>query len=62
MLLQYVGHDVLISLPFFLSFSVVPEILLLVEQVCSRTTQVDDLRTPITILLQSRALEAVESV
>jgi hypothetical protein len=32
------------------------------EQIRPRTSQVDNLRTPIPILLQTRALEAVESV
>lgn len=40
----------------------IPKILLLVEQIRPRTAQVDNLRTPIPILLQSRALEAVERV
>jgi hypothetical protein len=40
----------------------IPEILLLVEQICPRTAQVYDLRAPISVLFQSRALEAVEGV
>jgi hypothetical protein len=39
----------------------IPEILFLVEQICPRTAQVYDLRAPISVLFQSRALEAVES-
>lgn len=42
--------------------SLISEILFLVEQICSRTTQVYDLRAPISVLFQPRALEAVESV
>ena len=42
--------------------SVVPEILLLVKEIRPRTAQVDDLRTPVPILLQPRTLEAVKSV
>jgi len=40
----------------------IPEVLLLVEQIGPRTTQIDDLRTPIAILLKPRAFEAVEGV
>jgi hypothetical protein len=40
----------------------IPKILLLVEQIGPRTTQIDNLRTPITILLKPRAFEAVEGV
>ena len=40
----------------------IPEILLLVKQIRPRTPQVDNLRTPIPILLQPCTLEAVESV
>ena len=40
----------------------VPEILLLVKEIRPRTAQVDDLRTPVPILLQARTLEAVKSV
>ena len=40
----------------------IPEILLLVKQICPATSQVDDLRTTIPILLQSGTLEAVERV
>jgi hypothetical protein len=40
----------------------IPEVLLLVEQIRPRTAQVYNLRTPISIFLQPRALEAVESV
>jgi len=40
----------------------VPEILLLVEQIRPTTTQIDDFRTTIPILLQARALKTVERV
>jgi hypothetical protein len=40
----------------------IPKILLLIKQIRPRTAQIDDLRTPITILLQSRTLEAVERI
>ena len=40
----------------------ISEVLLLVEQIRPRTAQIDNLRTPVPVLLQSRALEAVESV
>jgi len=40
----------------------IPKILFLVEQIRPRTTQVDDLRTSIPILLQPRTLKAVERV
>lgn len=39
-----------------------PPSLLLVEQIRPRTTQIDDLWTTVPILLEARALEAVESV
>lgn len=42
--------------------SVIPKILLLVEQIRPRTPQVDNLRTSIPILLQPRTFETVESV
>ena len=42
--------------------SMIPKILLLVKEIRPRTTQVDNLRTPIPILLQPRAFETVESV
>jgi hypothetical protein len=42
--------------------SMIPKILLLVKQIRPRTAQIDNLRTPIPILLQPRTLEAVESV
>jgi hypothetical protein len=41
---------------------VIPEILLLVEQIRPRTAQIYNLRAPIPVLLQARTLEAVESV
>ena len=40
----------------------IPKILLLVKEIRPRTAQVDDLRTPIPILLQPRTLEAVKGV
>ena len=40
----------------------IPEIFLLVEQIRSRTAQIDNLRTPIPIFLQPRTFETVESV
>lgn len=40
----------------------IPKILLLVEQIRPRTAQIDDLRTPIPILLQSRTFETVKGV
>lgn len=45
-----------------MSASMIAEILLLVEQVGSRTAQVDDLGAAVAVLLQASALEAVESV
>ena len=40
----------------------IPKILLLVEQIGPRASQIDDLRTAIPILLQPRAFETVERV
>ena len=40
----------------------IPEILFLVEEIRPRAAQVDNLRTPIPILLQPRTFETVESV
>lgn len=40
----------------------IPKILLLVEQIRPRTTQIDDFRTTVSILLQARTFEAVESI
>lgn len=40
----------------------IPKILLLVEQIRPRTAQVDNLRTPIPVLLQSGTFETIESV
>jgi len=42
--------------------SVIPEILLLIEQIRPRTPQIDNLWTPIPIFLQPRALEAVKRI
>ena len=41
---------------------VVPEILLLVEEICSRGTQIYDFRTTVPILFKASAFEAVKSV
>ncbi|KAI0999156.1 hypothetical protein K3495_g9042 [Podosphaera aphanis] len=41
---------------------VIPEVLFLVEQVSPRAAQIDNLRTPIAVFLETRALEAVERV
>ena len=40
----------------------IPEILFLVEQICPRTPQIDNLGTSVPILLQPRTLKTVESV
>lgn len=40
----------------------IPEVLLLVKQIRSRTSQINNLRTPISVLLEARAFKAVESV
>ena len=40
----------------------IPKILLLVKQIRPRTAQIDNLRAPIPIFFQPRALEAVEGV
>ena len=40
----------------------IPKILLLVEQIRPRTAQVDNLRTPIPILLQARTFKTVEGI
>lgn len=45
-----------------ISIRLIPEILLLVEQIRSRTSQVDDFRTPIPILFESGALKTVERI
>ena len=42
--------------------SVIPEILFLVKQIRPTTTQIYNLRAPIAVLLQARALEAVKGV
>lgn len=42
--------------------SSVPKVLLLIEQIRPRATQVDDLRTAVPILLEACALPAVEGV
>ena len=42
--------------------SMIPEILLLVEQIRPRTAQVNDFRTPVPVLLQSGTFETIESV
>lgn len=43
-------------------FLLIPEIFLLVKQVRPRTTQIYNLRAPISIFFQSRTLEAVERI
>ena len=40
----------------------IPKILLLIKQIRPTTPQINNLRTPIPILLQPRALEAIKSV
>ena len=40
----------------------IPEILLLIKQIRPRTPQIDNLRTPIPILLQPRTLKTVERI
>jgi hypothetical protein len=41
---------------------VIPEILLLVEQIRPRTSQIDNFRTSISVFLQPRTFKAVEGV
>jgi hypothetical protein len=45
-----------------LSILLIPKILLLVKQIRPRTTQIDNLRAPISIFFQSRAFKAVKGV
>jgi hypothetical protein len=40
----------------------IPEILLLVKQIRPTTSQIDNLRTPIPVLFEPRALKAVECI
>jgi len=40
----------------------VAEILLLVKQVCSRTSKIDNFRTTVTVFLEAGTLKAVERV
>ncbi len=47
---------------FDTGYLVVPEVLLLVEEICSRGTQVDNLRATVAVLLKPCAFEAVEGV
>jgi len=49
-------------IPAILQGLVIPEVLLLVEQVRPRTSEIYDLRTPVSILLQAGAFEAVKGV
>lgn len=42
--------------------SLIPETFLLIEQICSRTAQIDNLRTPVAVFLQSRAFKAIECI
>jgi hypothetical protein len=44
------------------ALSLIPEILFLVEQIRPRTTQIYNLRASVSVLLQARALEAVEGI
>ena len=43
-------------------FLVVPEVFLLVEEVCSRRTQIYDLRASIAVFFKASAFEAVEGI
>lgn len=52
----------LVQIPQILFPSMIPEILLLIKQICPRTSQIDNLRTSIPVLLQPRTLKTVESV
>jgi hypothetical protein len=40
----------------------IPETFLLIEQICPRTSQIDNLGTTVAVLLQARAFEAVKGV
>lgn len=42
--------------------SMIPKTLLLIKQIRPRTPQIDNLRTPIPILLQPRTLKAIERI
>ena len=42
--------------------SMVSKTFLLIEQVCPTTTEIDDLRAAVSILLQSGALEAIKGI
>lgn len=42
--------------------SLIPKTFLLIEQICPRTSQIDNLGTTVTVLLQARAFEAVKGV
>ena len=44
------------------ALSMIPEVLFLVEQICPRTAQIDNLGAPVPVLLQPCTFEAVESV
>lgn len=59
-LFHHAQIHILISIPP--TASLIPEILLLVEQIRPRTTQIYNLGAAVPVLLQPRALEAVESV
>lgn len=56
---MYPRHPVIIS---FLLSSLIPKILLLVEQIRPRTTQIYNLRASVPILLKPGAFETVERV
>lgn len=62
MFLSHVRSSILRTLSSNSSILLIPKILFLVEQIRPRTTQVDNLRTTVSIFLQSRALEAIECV
>lgn len=40
----------------------IPEILLLIKQICPRAPQIDNLRTTVPVLFQPRTLKAVKRV
>lgn len=44
------------------TWSLIPETFLLVEQVRPRTSQINNLRTAVSILLKARTFEAVEGI
>jgi hypothetical protein len=44
------------------SILLIPKVLLLVKQIRPTTSQIDDLRTPVPVFLESRTLKAVERI